>query len=96
MSGSSAVVVDVDARSVLEVVEQLEHDVQAVARPKDARRDEYVPPPQVAALDAGQRDRDAPAGRRALHRLVVYLHRAHAHLAPARLGAQHVPRAHGA
>ena len=50
--------------------------------------DEHVAAREVAPLDRGQVDRDPLAGFGPLDRGVVHLHRAHADVAAARLGAQ--------
>ena len=82
-------VVDVDAGR--DLGELLEHDVEAVADGVRARRHERVAAAQLAALDAGQGDRDALARLGALDRPVVHLDAAHANAAAARLRAQLVP-----
>ena len=68
--------------------ERLEDDVEPVARPVRARRDERVTAPHVGAFHARKRKGDPLAGLRALDRAVVHLHAANADVPPARFDAQ--------
>ena len=88
-------VVDVDARAVADRLELVELDVEAVARPQAAGRDQHVAAPQLAPLDARQGERDPLPRLGPLDRPVVHLDAADAHVAAGGLGAEHVALADG-
>ena len=83
-------VVDVEARPVCDRHELLERDVEPVARCERSAREQRIPPPQLVPLHAGKRDGHSLTRLGPLDRAVVHLDAAHADVASARLGAEHV------
>ena len=82
--------VDVQARAVRDRLELVERDVEPVARPQAAGGDQHVTATQLASLDARECERDPLARLCPLDRVVVHLHAADTHVAPGRLGPEHV------
>ena len=83
-------VVHMKARPVRDGHELLERHVEPVARCEHARCKQRVAPPQLVALHAGQRERDALPRLGPVDRTVVYLDAPHADVASTRLGAENV------
>ncbi len=83
-------VVNVEARSIRDRHELLERDIEPVARRECSGRQQRVAPLHLVPLDARKRDRHSLARLGPLDRTVVHLDAAHANVASARLGTEHV------